>query len=864
MEWGVLVLLWLWEVLVLPLWSRLRHRECCGCVEGLDAQQTILRITLKQEQHDPEAILREIKELVSVAGNSLVQVLAGKKPSKQVTRRGLEIALFAGPGEIGPRVPSGLRGRGRGHGRGNGYGREGRHGGSASGHSSGGASEQPFSSSSRGGGQAERGRGGLRVGGRGGSQSGQGSSGSTFKGKCHNCKQYGHKQADCPDLQQSSDRVGMVADRQGTEMQTATFGRDDQRVDIVDGRAAGMRETAWMMQVRRPARSSQREFWESNIAYLDTGASRSIFPEYYRKYVIWSEEINREINQAETGVKLKVYEDALFRFPFTEKQTGLCMHVHYRAYLVRDREDGFPSVEPLLRPHKLVLMETAADSWFTIIDAVSSELKKFRIDCSRGDPFCNIPYVVMQSAERVYTSPHRLSAISYETAMTCHRRLLHCGEERLVGTLKKNGLVAWRDVLDKLGKTKQLAAEYNIYLKPSPPHCPESHGAVEVANREIRTMLRTVLKEIGCDAYVWPVLIPGIEQTHNVTFAPLTGVSLWFGRFQSPSPFVLRFGDPVVFKPPSADKSLSFPGMEGVFNNTVNDTLCEVLYYPPETERWTVCKLHPIVPKPVRWGVEEAWLGRAARRTGRGNGDGVGGGTEDGEKNKYGCNYYKDIDYKFEEIPEPMVPLMSVEEVSRSRPVRGTLAEINGVLQPVQLIGKMGKKSAEVALMRKDPLGMWRPSEICHIEKAKIVRLFTMMDGEVPKKIMDTVQKSEIDGNGTGAILIEEMPVPVDVDIIPADFTAFLRMRKTAFITMATPMKFSGGTAWRPATRKEINSGIFNGALIKEWAKIFLNSVLGKKVDRDEVVAVLPLSARFTWKENGETGEKDTNARMYS
>uniref|UniRef100_A0A0G4HXH6 Reverse transcriptase Ty1/copia-type domain-containing protein n=1 Tax=Chromera velia CCMP2878 TaxID=1169474 RepID=A0A0G4HXH6_9ALVE len=163
-----------------------------------------------------------------------------------------------------------------------------------------------------------------------------------------------------------------------------------------------------------------------------------------------------------------------------------------------------------------------------------------------------------------------------------------------------------------------------------------------------------------------------------------------------------------------------------------------------------------------------------------------------------------------------------------------------------------------------DPLGMWKPSEICRVEKAKIVRLFTMMDGEVPKEIMDTVQKSEIDGNRTGAVLIKEVPVPVDVDVIPADFTAFLRMKETALMTMVTPMKFSGGTAQRPATRKEINSGIFNGALIKEWAKIFLNSMLGKKVDRDEVVAVLPLSARFIWKENGETGERDTNARVYS
>uniref|UniRef100_A0A0G4GH59 Integrase catalytic domain-containing protein n=1 Tax=Chromera velia CCMP2878 TaxID=1169474 RepID=A0A0G4GH59_9ALVE len=303
------------------------------------------------------------------------------------------------------------------------------------------------------------------------------------------------------------------------------------------------------------------------------------------------------------------------------------MPVHHRAYLVRDREDGSPSVEPLLRPHKLVLMETAAESWFVIIDAVSGKLKEFRIDCSRGDSSYNIPYVVMQSAKRVYTSPYQLSAVSYETAMMWHRRLLHCGEEQLVSTLKENGLVAWRDVLDKLlhliiaeqiiskiirsdndtvlklGKTKQLAAaEYNIYLEPSPPHCSKSHGAVEVANREIRTMLRTVLKEIGCDAYVWPVLIPGIEQTYNVIFAPLI--------------------------------------------------------------------------------------------------------------------------------------------------------EIDGVLQPVQLIGKMGKKSTEVALMRMDPLGTWRPSEICHVEKAKIVRLFTMMDGEVPKEIMDAVQKSEIDGNGTGTALM--------------------------------------------------------------------------------------------------------------
>uniref|UniRef100_A0A0G4HLQ7 Uncharacterized protein n=1 Tax=Chromera velia CCMP2878 TaxID=1169474 RepID=A0A0G4HLQ7_9ALVE len=134
---------------------------------------------------------------------------------------------------------------------------------------------------------------------------------------------------------------------------------------------------------------------KSDIAFLDTGASRSIFPEYYHKYVIWSEEINREINQAETGVKLKVHEDAFFRFPFTKKQTGLCMPVHHRAYLMRDRGDGSPSVEPLLRPHKLVLMETAADSWFTIIDAVFGELKEFCIDCPRGDPSCNIPYVVI-------------------------------------------------------------------------------------------------------------------------------------------------------------------------------------------------------------------------------------------------------------------------------------------------------------------------------------------------------------------------------------------------------------------------------------------------------------------------------------
>uniref|UniRef100_A0A0G4F1M5 Reverse transcriptase Ty1/copia-type domain-containing protein n=1 Tax=Chromera velia CCMP2878 TaxID=1169474 RepID=A0A0G4F1M5_9ALVE len=211
-----------------------------------------------------------------------------------------------------------------------------------------------------------------------------------------------------------------------------------------------------------------------------------------------------------------------------------------------------------------------------------------------------------------------------------------------------------------------------------------------------------------------------------------------------------------------------------------------------------------------------------------------------------------------------MVPLVSVKEVSPSRPICSALAEIDRVLQPVKLISKMRKKSAEVALMRMDPLGTWRPSEICRVEKAQIVCLFTMMNGEVSKEIMDAVQKSEIDSNGTGAALIEEVPVLVDVDVIPADFTAFLRMRETALMTMATPMKFSGGTAQRPATREEINSGIFNGALIKEWAKIFLNSVLGKKVDRDEVVAVLPLSARFIWKENGEMGEKDTNARVYS
>uniref|UniRef100_A0A0G4GPZ6 Uncharacterized protein n=1 Tax=Chromera velia CCMP2878 TaxID=1169474 RepID=A0A0G4GPZ6_9ALVE len=93
-------------------------------------------------------------------------------------------------------------------------------------------------------------------------------------------------------------------------------------------------------------------------------------------------------------------------------------------------------------------METAADSWFAIIDAVSDKLKEFCIDCPRRDSSCNIPYIIMQSVEQVYTSLHRLSAVSYETAMTWHRRLLHCGEEQLVGTLKENGLVAWRDVLD--------------------------------------------------------------------------------------------------------------------------------------------------------------------------------------------------------------------------------------------------------------------------------------------------------------------------------------------------------------------------------------------------------------------------------
>uniref|UniRef100_A0A0G4HXE9 Uncharacterized protein n=1 Tax=Chromera velia CCMP2878 TaxID=1169474 RepID=A0A0G4HXE9_9ALVE len=222
--------------------------------------------------------------------------------------------------------------------------------------------------------------------------------------------------------------------------------------------------TVVVVEVLSPGKGAR----ESDIAYLNTGASRSIFPEYYCKYVIWSKEINREINQAETGVKLKVYEDVLFRFPFTEKQTGLCMPVYHRAYLVRDREDGSPSVEPLLRPHKLVLMETAADSWFTIVDAVSGELKEFRIDCPRGDPSCNIPYVVMQSAERVYASPHRLSAVSYETAMTWHRRLLHYGEERLVGTLKENGLVAWRDVLDKVWKSCDICEQRNA-VRSTPP-----------------------------------------------------------------------------------------------------------------------------------------------------------------------------------------------------------------------------------------------------------------------------------------------------------------------------------------------------------------------------------------------------------
>uniref|UniRef100_A0A0G4GQG0 Uncharacterized protein n=1 Tax=Chromera velia CCMP2878 TaxID=1169474 RepID=A0A0G4GQG0_9ALVE len=218
--------------------------------------QTILRNTLKQEQHDPKAILHKIKELASAAGNSLIQDL-GRSGLGCLVAFVVEVVDMDVATATAEEVDTGV---------------------------------VPVGTV-------------LAV------------------------------------LVSSHPAAALEEEDKQGEAEV------DSEVVVVELLSPGKRA-----RVYRPARSAQREFWESDIAYLDTGASRSIFPEYYRKYIIWSEEINRQINQAETGVKLKVHEDALFRFPFTEKQTGLCIHVHHRVYLVRDREDGSPSdsVEPLL------------------------------------------------------------------------------------------------------------------------------------------------------------------------------------------------------------------------------------------------------------------------------------------------------------------------------------------------------------------------------------------------------------------------------------------------------------------------------------------------------------------------------------
>ena len=64
---------------------------------------------------------------------------------------------------------------------------------------------------------------------------------------------------------------------------------------------------------------------------------------------------------------------------------------------------------------------------------------------------------------------------------------------------------------------EQLSRSFDIQHHFTVPYCPWSNGSVERANRDIKALLKVVLKSAKYPEYCWPYVLPAVMNIMNQT-----------------------------------------------------------------------------------------------------------------------------------------------------------------------------------------------------------------------------------------------------------------------------------------------------------------------------------------------------------
>eukprot|EP00919_Chromeraceae_sp_WS-2016_P021606 GHVR01051020.1.p1 GENE.GHVR01051020.1~~GHVR01051020.1.p1 ORF type:complete len:1043 (+),score=157.92 GHVR01051020.1:522-3650(+) len=381
------------------------------------------------------------------------------------------------------------------------------------------------------------------------------------------------------------------------------------------------------------------------------------------------------------------------------------------------------------------------------------------------------------------------------------------------------------------GRTAAIAQERGIYIAEGPPHCPEQHGVAERAIRDIRAMLAVALEQLELPSVVWPLIIKGIENTHNKVSDTELDMSPWEAVHGIPPTLTLMFGDKVVFKPPAsatAPKELKVSGVVGIYVSALNSSTCRVLV-KGATGKYTVYLLHPAWVAPLRRGVEAEELRSSARSFVPNEVKKIGEGLLGSDSEDVEPEHFSLI---------PTVPIVS--EVDKAKVQAGVLIPDKGQIRPAVIVGTPGKRSLNIAWLEETPDGSWITKELgkSPVSKSQVQLYFDIVQGRLPENAIQTMG-SKAYSNLTGTTKEET--------------------------TVAMAVHFKGGSTHYPATIEEnINAGIYEKAKLGEYVSILKNGVLGEKVDRRGVSSVMPLGWRLTMKEDSETGSRKPKARLYS
>eukprot|EP00918_Siedleckia_nematoides_P095838 GHVU01210331.1.p1 GENE.GHVU01210331.1~~GHVU01210331.1.p1 ORF type:complete len:861 (-),score=95.79 GHVU01210331.1:387-2969(-) len=388
----------------------------------------------------------------------------------------------------------------------------------------------------------------------------------------------------------------------------------------------------------------------------------------------------------------------------------------------------------------------------------------------------------------------------------------------------------------------KICEDNSILMEVSPPYSSETNGVVERAIRELRKLLRTVLKRLNLDRSFWPATVRGITALHNSLYSPTYKASPYKARFKQSPNLQFIIGDLVVVKLPeskTAPKTLALPGTEAIYMGVVNKQTTVVLH------KGIVHNIHPADVKPLRAGALAIWNSRYESALGDDTSkQRTSATTASPINNNEGAellvdlarlenNQASDSDSSEEEllpIPSPPATPPAVPQAG----VRGVLAYRNerGVIliHAAQVLRPTYGRMLKVAWLEQSDDGLWKPSEEGTIHPCEIYSEFTLLNGRIPEELIEDI--------GTFKS--------------PA--------RQAVHFTIAAP-QFKGGASQQPATKEDIEAGKYETAKLREFATVIKNGVFGPEVTNAQ--HVMNMGWRLTEKENNVTGERTQKARWF-